>query len=381
MKCMATLKTQAIKLIYDAKGTLWARFRVPLAWRTAHANVVEKVLVRERTTTAYINDLEEKYYGSSAAVQFFHPRVYLYVLKNVWVSGSEGHVFFGPNSIFSACPSVNGLDPRKARRPIKWLSKKIDEPVFVLSNRAPGNRGHFLVEHLPRLLACRRILGNQERYKILVTPGHRTWQLGYLKKLGITSSDVVEGSFGSVFCTKVYVVPVLCEGKLATISIADDYRIIRDLFLADPRPSIKGFPMFVSRADARDRKLLNEDRIFDIAKIFFPGMKRVMLSKLSLDEQIPLFQNAPCIIGPHSQSFRNILFCENALVVQLLQGCRKPHNEYYHWANNYNALGIMNNNRCLSMFSQKRFNKNSNWEYPEDKLKGDLQRLMSVLGR
>jgi len=377
---VALLKTKINRLVHDSKATLWSKIGSPIQWIRTHPNVVQKVLLRDMCTTAYDNRLEERYYGTPAKVSFAHPKVYLYVLENIWVTGSEGHVFFDPNKLFSVCSSFDGVDPKKIRRPIKWLARRIEEPVFILSSRAPGNRGHFLTEHLPRLVASWKTLAGFGKCKILVTPGHRPWQVEYLKKLGIQASDVVEASYGSVFCTKAYFVPVLCEGQRATISVESDYRFIRKQFLAGRKPSGKGSPVFLSRADAPDRRLINEDSVFEMAQKFFPDMKRVTLAELSLNKQIGLFRGAPVVMGPHSQSFRNVLFCNKSIVIQLLQGFREPGNEYYHWAKNYSCMGLMNENQCVSLFSEIPFHGNSDWMYPLDKLDRDLSRLVNLLG-
>jgi capsular polysaccharide biosynthesis protein len=104
----------------------------------------------------------------------------------------------------------------------------------------------------------------------------------------------------------------------------------------------------------------------------------VTLSTLSLDEQIRLFEKAPVIIGPHSQSFRNILFSSNALVVQLIQGFRTFENEYYQWAQNYNYVGNIGGNVCLPLFSEIAFHTNSDWIYSEDKFEKDFARLLTL---
>lgn len=372
-------KTKAIRLIYDAKATAWAHVGPPLEHRTSHPGVVERILLRDQRTSVYDNVLEKKFHGAPSQIRFFHPPVYLYVLNNVWITGSEGHIFFDPNVLFSVCSSLRGVQSKKVRRPIGWLSKKMASPVFILSSRAPGNRGHFLIEHLPRLIACREVLNDRGVTKCLVTPGHRCWQIGYLEKMGIRETDVLESSFGSVFCAHAYFVPVLCEGDQTTLSHENDYRLIRDVFLSNLPPPKERVGIFLSRKDAPDRRLINEDELFDVAKSYCPSLIRLTLSALSLDEQIQLFRSASFVIGPHSQAFRNVLFCRHATVVQLLQGARDMTNEYYHWAKNYGCIGAIADNQCVNFFSEISFHKNSDWVYPADKLKNDLMRLNTLI--
>ena len=335
--------------------------------------------IQENSITRYTNEFEKSYYGNFEQFNYVHPETHFYVLKDVWVVGSDAHVFFEPEQLFSICSSLQGIEERKIRRPMPYLAEVIEEPVFILASRAPGNRGHFLVEHLARLTASNNAIQQMGGCKFLVTPGHRKWQLPYLKKMGIPDSSVIEAGIGSTFCKKAFYVPTLCNGKIATVSREPYYQYLRKRFISDTQPSEQGFPIFLTRKDAPDRKLVNEDAIFSIAKKFFPGIKSVALSILSFDEQLSLFQRASVIIGPHSQSFRNVLFSSNALVVQLLQGVRKTSNEYYIWAQNYNYIGNIGNNLCLPLFSEIPFNTNNDWTYPEDKFEQEMSKLISLL--
>jgi capsular polysaccharide biosynthesis protein len=208
---------------------------------------------------------------------------------------------------------------------------------------------------------------------------HRKWQLPYLARLGIPESSVIEANIGSTFCKRAFYVPTLCAGETATVSYERYYHYLRNRFLNEVNPSEKGYPIFLTRKDAPDRKLTNEDALFSIAKAFFPGIRLVALSTLSFDEQIHLFRAAPVIIGAHSQAFRNVLFAGNSLVIQLIQGFREYSNAYYQWAQNYNYLGDIGGNLCLPLFSEIPFNTNNDWIYPEDKFKEEMLFLTSLL--
>ena len=235
--------TRLVKVLHDGKATFWTMAGLPLKHVTSHAKIMDKKPIQDIGYTIYKNELEEAYFGSNAQFTFFHPDRHLYILKDVWVTGSEGHLFFEPDTLFSVCSSLNGVKPKKIRRPIKFLSQVIEEPVFILSGRAPGNRGHFLLEHLPRLVAGLDIIRQFGACKILVTPGHRKWQIDYLKKLDIPESDVIEASIGTVFCKSAFYVPMLCEGKGATLTYEKYYKYIRNKFIDENKKSDKDLPV------------------------------------------------------------------------------------------------------------------------------------------
>lgn len=373
--------TKLTKIFHDAKATIWTDTGHHLKKVKKHSKILDRILIQTDSVTHYTNEFEKIYYGSCEQIDFFHPETYLYVLKDVWVVGSEGRLFFEPDQLFSVCSSLKGVEERKIRRPIKSLAKVIEEPVFILSSRAPGNRGHFLIEHLPRLAASMDAIKRLGGCKILVTPMHRNWQVGYLQKVGIPESEIIEASIGSTFCKRAFYVPTLCKGEIATCSREKYYQFLRKCFIGNQESSRKGLPIFLSRKDAPDRKLGNEDAIFSIAKTFFPEMKRIVMSTLALNEQIKLFQEAPVIIGPHAQPFRDILFSSNSIVIQLIQGFRDTSNEYYQWAQNYNYVGSLGKNLCLPLFSEIEFNTNSDWIYPENKFEKDMSQLISLLDK
>jgi len=178
------MKTKLTKILHDAKAAIYTKAGCHLKKVREHPKILGKILIQDNNITHYTNEFEKNYYGSYNQIEFFHPETYLYVLKDVWVVGSEGRLFFEPDQLFSVCSSLKDVEERKIRRPIKSLAQVIEEQVFILSSRAPGNRGHFLIEHLPRLVASMDAIKRLGGCKILVTPMHRKWQAGYLQSWG-----------------------------------------------------------------------------------------------------------------------------------------------------------------------------------------------------
>ena len=93
--------TRLIKVLHDGKATFWTMAGFPLEHVESHAKIIDKKSVQDSGYTIYKNELEEAYFGCNAQFKFFHPERYLYVLKDVWVTGSEGHLFFEPDTLFS----------------------------------------------------------------------------------------------------------------------------------------------------------------------------------------------------------------------------------------------------------------------------------------
>lgn len=375
-----TASKKIIKFIYNTQATLLAGLGFQLKCVNNHAKIIRKKCIQTPGESIYHNDLEEKFYGVEEEIRFHHPERFLYVLKDIWVVGSEGLIFLGPNTLFSCCPSTDELNPKKIRRPIPFLSKNINEPVFILSGRAPGNRAHFLYEHLPRLIAAKKHLQNSGNVKILVTPNHASWQRGYLEKFGFPPGDIVEASEGATFCKKAFYIPLLSAGDREVICHEAYYKEIYKLFADDEQIAKLKVPVFLSRKDAKTRKLANEDSLFQIAAEYFPGIKRVVMSGLSLAEQIDIFQKASVLIGPHGQPFRNVLFSSKALVIQLVPGERNKSNEYHMWSRNFNCIGTLSGNNCISLYNEDQSHSGAlDWTYSEDKFKQELINILQIL--
>ncbi len=366
------------RLLHDARAAWCARFGPPLEIVSDAPAVRERIVLRPASRTVWENPLEEAFYGPGEGRAIVdHPEATLYRLADIFVTGSEGLLFAGPRALLRFCASQNDIAQKKIRRPIKALARRIDGAVLPLGGRGVGNRGHFLSEHLPRLLLARERLGRDFPLKILVTPGHRDWQAQYLARLGEEPNDVIEGSRGTVYCPQAWFVPNLSATERADLYQPDVYREIARRFKSGIAPRGAKRRLFLTRQDAPSRRLKNEDDVFALLRAAWPDLERVSLAGMSLAVQIALFCEAQVVIGPHSQSFRNLLYCEGALSIQLVPGRRGRDNEYRIWADNYDRLGSIHANRCLSLYSEEPYS-DGDWSFPLESLRSALRRLADL---
>ncbi len=376
----ARLANKLDRLLHDARAAWCARFGPSLEIVSDSPAVRERILLRPASRTVWHNPLEAAFYGPGegrAVVE--HPEAFLYSLADIYVTGSEGLLFAGPHTLLRFCASQNDIAQRKMRRPIRALARRVDGAVLPLGGRGVGNRGHFLCEHLPRLLMAHEYLGRDVPLKILVTPGHRDWQAQYLARLGVDPNHVVEGSRGTVHCPQAWFVPNLSATERADLYQPDVYREIARRFKHGVTAGSRRRQLFLTRQDAPSRRLQNEDEVFALLRGTWPELERLSLAGMSLGEQIALFGEARVVIGPHSQSFRNLLYCEGALSIQLVPGRRGSDNAYRVWADNYDRLGTLHANRCLSLYSDEPY-RDGDWSFPLESLRGALRRLADLGG-
>lgn len=345
---------------------------------SAGAAILERIRLRPAGRTVWENALEEAYYGPGegrAVVE--HPEVFLYRLKDISITGSEVLMFSAPHTMLRLDPSLDDFAPRKVRRPIGWLARRVEGPLLPLGGRGTGNRGHFLCEHLPRLLLAREHLGASFPLKTLATVGHAGWQTEYLARLGEDRTRVIEGSRGTVFCGEVRFVPNLSMRGRTDLYEPGVYREIARRFKHGLARRRSGRALFVTRRDAPSRRLLNEEQVFLAFKQAYPDLELVALSGMSLADQVALFAQAKLVVGAHSQAFRNLLYCEDALAIQLVPGPRAPGNEYVPWAANYERLGLVHGNRCLSLYAEEPY-RQGDWAFPLEALRRSLERLRTL---
>jgi hypothetical protein len=72
-----------------------------------------------------------------------------------------------------------------------------------------------------------------------------------------------------------------------------------------------------------------------------------------------------------------LLFSEGALSIQLVPGTRSPDDEYLPWATNYDRLGLIHGNRCLSLYNGQPY-RGGDWAYPPAALRQAIERLRDL---
>jgi hypothetical protein len=370
---------KANKFIHDTAADLAWRLQTPLRavqlvelTQSCHA-------IADSQTYRWPNPLEVDFYGDSAmSAEVTCASAMMFEFTNVFVTGSEALLFedFWTRIIPDA--SQAGVMMRKARRPIHWLARRERDPVFPMGGRGTGNRGHFLCEHLPRLMVARESGACPKNIRLLLTPGHEKWQSEYLSLLGERSENFLPGSHGSIFCKTLITVPNLSTDTKADLYKPETYAAIRDRFFAvcpvskGPRRNV-----FLSRSDAKSRRLVNEDEVYALCREFWPDLEFVTLTGMSLAEQVILMQQSALVIGPHGQSFHLNLFLSDALSIQLVPGGRTDANEYLLWATNYERLGMIGGNRCISFFAGLNVTS-EDWYYPSIDLRQKLHHLKEL---
>ncbi len=203
----------------------------------------------------------------------------------------------------------------------------IHAKVAVIAQPAYHNYWHWLTEVLCRL-ALLEI--NHIEYDFLFANQEYSFMKDTLQLWGIEESKIITPNTDS-FCVQAdeVIVPSLVSNVNFGFVPFSCYvqphllKYVREKLLIGAlacTPTIEmNKKIFISRKDSNIRNIINEDEIFNLLKPH--GFERYELAKLSVIDQIHLFNQAEIIISPQGTGLANCIFCnKNVKIIELFQG-------------------------------------------------------------
>lgn len=181
--------------------------------------------------------------------------------------------------------------------------RRTAETVAVIAQRTSGAYFHWMLDVLPTLHILRQCGIEADKY---VIHGKRTAAFHYetLAALGISRSRVIESDDLLHLQAGRLVIPKL-QRELRPKWATDYLRrsLMTGKGFVSRRP---GRRLYISRANAGKRRLLNEAEIMPLLKRY--GFQSVQLELLPFERQVELFASAQAIAGPHGSGFTNMVF-------------------------------------------------------------------------
>lgn len=114
-------------------------------------------------------------------------------------------------------------------------------------------------------------------------------------------------------------------------TLPQDYDFLRGLFQPHISPTIRpGLKIYISRQDASQRRIINENHL--LSELTPKGFIPVLMSQLTVKEQIRLFSEAEVIVGPHGAALAFTIFMNNAATLIELNAPMKTKRHYSHVA-------------------------------------------------
>lgn len=203
---------------------------------------------------------------------------------------------------------------------------QVSGKVAIITQPAYHNYFHWIVEVLCRL-AMLEIYN--VKYDYLYTPQKSKYMRDTLEMWGIPKEKIIapESDDFAIQAYEIILPSIVINTNHGWTQLVNyihpkllEY-VKNKLLVAAQKKQVSSFAkkIFISRKDAPFRKILNEDEVFEPFKSC--GFERYELSKLSVAEQIMLFNQAEIIVSPQGTGLANSIFCTSKTkIIELFQG-------------------------------------------------------------
>ena len=176
------------------------------------------------------------------------------------------------------------------------------------ANAGFNNFYHWMFQALPAILQTLKTFEGQN-FKIVLPPLN-SFRKRTIELLKIPSENIHQLELNeSIECDEL----VFCNLTSGDFSFRPSpylETLYRDFFVKVKNQVSASFKppkrVFVSRKDSPKRGISNEEEVSRLLKLY--GFTEVLMSSLSLEEQIVLFNSAKTIVAPHGAGLVNLVF-------------------------------------------------------------------------
>ena len=203
-------------------------------------------------------------------------------------------------------------DPGGERSHTVWTRLHFPRPariagrtLYLVTPEATDNFHHWLIDLLPRLGLVRRAGYDLAQFDhVIVNHANRGYQSSTLTQLGIAPEKIILASEAIWARCDSLVVPSL---KLNHQTMpAADVAFLRAAFLPERTAVAPHRRVYLSRSDARYRRLRNEEELLPVLRAH--DFEIISPARLEFSEQARLFSEAAVIAGPAGAAFANLVF-------------------------------------------------------------------------
>jgi hypothetical protein len=202
------------------------------------------------------------------------------------------------------------FEPNKMPPPTQYVPS-----ATILTGSATNNYYHWFFDVLTRIHLIKMNGFDVDKYVF----EKLQWPIQFetLDMLGIPRNKIMQME-GKNFHLKAEKLVVASIPELTGSCPKWAVDFIRDTFL-EKHKTIKSKEyerIYISREDAKWRKVANEQEVANY--LSKKGFRKVVLSSLSLMEQIRIFSSARIIVSPNGAQLANLVFCDpGAMIIEL----------------------------------------------------------------
>lgn len=226
----------------------------------------------------------------------------IFTLKEAFATASGAHLQKEGKLVTTYCQLTDIKDLKKSSLFEASFSRffpttgRFEKKVASLAGGWEGAFYHWFYETLPRLHLVEPF--SDQFYIAHATP----FQKESLAMLGITPDRIIEsGSLQALQASELIV------SSMPTVGSPWAIQFLKEKFLPQLTKG-KLRRLYISRSDAAKRRILNEEALMELLSQY--GFEKVVLTPLSLKEQMELFYSAEMIVAPHGAALSHLVFCE-----------------------------------------------------------------------
>ena len=196
--------------------------------------------------------------------------------------------------------------------------KVVNEPVTLIGTSERRNYCHWITEILPRYLFADKIVPKASKFAFF--DFERPFQQKCLEDFQqFNRQHIFFDDLDSAYLCKKLYVPSLPSGSMWNFN--QDLETYAGFAKDKLKANFSGKPfrrILISRSDAKFRRIVNEDALFNCLQTKY-GFEKVVLGDLSFEAQKQLFYESSLIISPHGAGMANIIFTQpDTKVIELM---------------------------------------------------------------
>lgn len=229
-----------------------------------------------------------------------HPAAFRAILRDARIAGIDPLVLTADRrALLASTYDREQLDANPVMRGRLPLARHRAGRHLLLTQPWAGNHFHWMLDTLPR--AALLPAGSMD--PVIVPGGLSADQNWTLAQAGIAEERLVALDTGQHLQVAELVFPSLVGGTGNPPRWALDW--LRERLVPEAGPRARR--LYVSRADASLRRVVNEDELF--AALAPLGFERLLPGTLALEEQLRTFSEAEAVLAPHGAGLVSLLAC------------------------------------------------------------------------
>ena len=199
-------------------------------------------------------------------------------------------------------PHIRPLPDDRCRIDLE-IGAEVEEPCLFIGGDLFGNYYHWILDFLPRLrVAAHRLAHLADAPRIAVTADRPAFADDLIRLAGVDPRRVLP--IPPDRATRFRRAFVISNFTQYGILQPQGLNLVRSLLPPPPEPG--SALLYVTRRDARYRRVLNEPEVeAELARL---GFRTVVPSDLTLQEQMALFSGARLVVGPHGAGLTNLVW-------------------------------------------------------------------------